>query len=69
LEESQRVAPQMSHLVWYTIRMKMIMKDELFEVKIATCWNGEVYVHSTTTHIKAFDLAHAEHASERPNDE
>ena len=51
----------MSHLVWYTICMKMIMKDELFEVRIATWSNGT----TTTTHIKAFDLAHAKRIAKR----
>ena len=57
----------MSHLVWYTNSMiiETDMRDKLFEVKIATCWNGEVYVHSTTTHIKAHDLAHAKRISQR----
>jgi hypothetical protein len=41
--------------------MKMIMKDELFEVRIATWSNGT----TTTTHIKAFDLAHAKRIAKR----
>ena len=51
----------MSHPVCYTRRMKMIMKDKLFEVRIATWSNGT----TTTTHIKAFDLAHAKRIAKR----
>ena len=49
----------MSYPVCYTIRM--IMKDKLFEVRIATWSDGTI----TTTHIKAFDLAHAKRISQR----
>jgi hypothetical protein len=39
----------------------MIMKDKLFEVRIATWSDGT----TTTTHIKAFDLAHAKRIAKR----
>jgi len=53
----------MSHLVWYTRRMiiKTDMTDKLFEVRIATWSDGT----TTTTHIKAHDLAHAKRISQR----
>ena len=51
----------MSHPLCYTRRMKMIMKDELFEVRIATWNDGTI----TTTHIKAFDLAHAKRIAKK----
>ena len=53
----------MSHLLCYTRRMiiKTDMRDKLFEVRIATWSNGT----TTTTHIKAFDLAHAKRIAKR----
>jgi len=52
----------MSHLVCYTRRMiKTDMTDKLFEVRIATWSDGA----TTTTHIKAFDLAHAKRIAKR----
>ena len=53
----------MSHLVCYTRRMiiETDMTDKLFEVRIATWSNGT----TTTTHIKAFDLAHAKRIAKR----
>ena len=59
----------MSHLVWYTIRMMIEtdMKENLFRVKLALWRRGFKGCPSTQreTHIKAFDLAHAERISNR----
>ena len=53
----------MSHPVWYTYSMMIEtdMRDKLFEVRIATWSDGA----TTTTHIKAFDLAHAKRIAKK----
>ena len=51
----------MSHPLWY-IRHMMKMKEKLFRVKIAL-WRKAQPTRST--HIRAFDLAHAKRISGR----
>ena len=50
----------MSNPLWYTIRM--MIKEKLFKVKIAL-WRKAQPTRST--HIRAFDLAHAKRISGR----
>ena len=57
----------MSYPVCYTRRMKMIMKDKLFKVKIALWRTSFKGCPSTQreTHIKARDLDHAKRITNR----